>query len=163
MTNSYIHGKIVCSYINGLLCGYWSNNTSLANTMIGCLIELNIEINHSSSVSYILTRSTSNSAATICDNIVRCKIVSASRSDNTKINTVAYNEMAHRCLIDNEYIGFIDTSIGYVGTNRTANLGTNIVNHTKGGVSDLQFDSINLLTEEQTKDLSYYEALGWWV
>lgn len=45
----------------------------------------------------------------------------------------------------------------------SANVGSCIANHEKGGLETYNYDNKHFLTDEQMKDTTYYEALGWWI
>lgn len=44
-----------------------------------------------------------------------------------------------------------------------ANVGSCIANHEKGNLENYNYDNRHFLTDEQMKDTTYYETLGWWI
>lgn len=159
--NCYFHGKIICNEFYGITCGYTGNSTYMCNCMIGCLIELNIQ---ATSSAYIISYSYMGDTI-IADTIVRCTVALAINKGSSNLVTCIRTDSykMFRCLIDTEYINVNGEYIYYLGTSNQYEFNTNIINHEKGKKLYVNLDNKNLLTNEQCRDLSYYEALGWWV
>lgn len=51
----------------------------------------------------------------------------------------------------------------YYLTTDPSQTGSCIVNHEKGQLEQYAYDNLHYLTDEQMKDSSYYERLGWWI
>ena len=155
--NCAFHG-MVTSGANGSVVDA-SSSGSRVYYILGCYFEVKVE----ASAAYTIN---GYGIVNVVDSIFNCEFIS-----NTAYTHVSKNQRSYlrRNYILNDFSKVIQRdsirAITEDGSTKDNNLTMyNIVNIDKCGISDVYVaDGVNILTDEECKNITHFEDLGWWL